>query len=136
MCLGLITSDSRVLESQYTSKQEQKSKKQHVPKSVLKNQTLSVVNQDEFKSALTALRADSDPTDWLILTYNSKNNLELLAKGENGVTEMSSHFDSKNVYYGLFRTSRSLSFSLSLSLEKNTLKHVLSTRITSVKSWN
>lgn len=62
-------------------------------------------NIDSIQEAMRAVRNDSDPTNWMSITYapNSKTKLTLQGKGEGGVDEMTQSWGPTGVYFGLVR---------------------------------
>jgi len=70
-------------------------------------ESVSLKDEESVKSFIRAVRDDTDPTDWCLITYDApkSNSLVALAKGSGGINEMLGHLNDAIVAYGLFRKS-------------------------------
>jgi len=70
----------------------------------------AIINfEDEagIKAAIKAVRADSDPTTWCLITYTAEKSktLKLHATGTGNMDDLKGHLSDKIVAYGLYRTT-------------------------------
>jgi len=72
----------------------------------------AITLQDEsaIQDALKAIRADGNPTDWILVTYIAPktNTIKLHGKGSGGLAEMRTHFKDDVVMYGLIRVNEKI----------------------------
>ena len=66
------------------------------------NANSKFADEDGIKQAIKAVRADSDPTDWLILGYVNKSQIGLLKTGQN-IQACFDMLDNSQVQYAFFR---------------------------------
>jgi len=70
----------------------------------------AIINfEDEagIRAAIKAVRADNDPTNWVLITYTADKSktLKLLATGTGNLDELKSYLSDRIVAYGLYRTT-------------------------------
>jgi len=64
------------------------------------------VNEDDIRAAIKQLRADNDPSDWLLLGYEGNTNkLNLVGRGASGLEELIALLKEDQIFYGLYRTT-------------------------------
>jgi hypothetical protein len=63
-------------------------------------------DENAIRAAIKAVRADSDPTNWCLITYTAEKSktLKLLATGTGNLDDLKSHLNDKMIAYGLYRT--------------------------------
>jgi ssRNA-specific RNase YbeY (16S rRNA maturation enzyme) len=67
---------------------------------------IQFVNEDEIRTAIKQLRADNDPTDWILLSYEGNTTkVRLAGQGVSGIDELIGHLKEDQVCYGLYRTT-------------------------------
>jgi len=67
---------------------------------------VSFADEDALRTAIKAVRADNDPTDWMLMGYEgSSNNLKLVATGNGDLDELITHLKDDQILYGLYRTT-------------------------------
>jgi len=67
---------------------------------------VSFVDEDALRAAIKAVRADNDPTDWMLMGYEgSSNSLKLVATGQGDLDELITHLKDDQILYGLYRTT-------------------------------
>ena len=59
---------------------------------------------DELTAAIATVRADSNPTDWVLAGYETKESLKLLGAGEGGIAALQAALIEGDVCYGLVRS--------------------------------
>eukprot|EP01099_Mayorella_cantabrigiensis_P005047 TRINITY_DN3945_c0_g1_i4.p1 TRINITY_DN3945_c0_g1~~TRINITY_DN3945_c0_g1_i4.p1 ORF type:complete len:503 (-),score=133.06 TRINITY_DN3945_c0_g1_i4:72-1580(-) len=65
--------------------------------------------EDEIRRTIVAVRADSQPEDWVLVSYQGQTNtIRLVGSGSGGVDELKSHLTDDNIYYGLLRVTESV----------------------------
>jgi len=64
-------------------------------------------DENGIRAAIKSVRVDSDPTNWVLITYTAEKSkvLKLLATGTGGLDELKSHLSDKIVAYGLYRAT-------------------------------
>ncbi|KAJ4454597.1 putative actin binding protein [Paratrimastix pyriformis] len=67
--------------------------------------TIEIKDKARLDEALAAVRSDSDPTSWLVMSYDQSRQgcIQLKATGQGGVNEMKEHFESAFYGYGYLR---------------------------------
>jgi len=67
---------------------------------------IQFVNEDDIRAAIKHLRANHDPTDWVLLGYEGNSNkVHLVSKGVSGLDELVHHLKEDQIFYGLYRTT-------------------------------
>jgi len=67
---------------------------------------VSFADEDALRGAIKAVRADNDPTDWLLMGYEGNTNaLKLVATGQGDLDELITHLKDDQILYGLYRTT-------------------------------
>jgi len=68
---------------------------------------LVFANEAEAQGAITDLRNNNTPTNWLLFSYadSQKNTLNLTGTGSGGVEELKTHLDIAKVSYGMVRVT-------------------------------
>jgi len=67
---------------------------------------VSFQDEDGMRAAIKSVRADSDPTDWLLIGYEGNTNaLKLIATGQGDLDELITHLKDDAIMYGLYRTT-------------------------------
>jgi len=67
---------------------------------------VTFTDEDAMRSAIKAIRADNDPTDWMLMGYEgSANTLKLVATGQGDLDELITHLKDDQILYGLYRTT-------------------------------
>lgn len=70
------------------------------------NASASVLfDEENVKNALADVRADSTPTNWALFGYADQKTIGVIGLGADGINELKSHLDSKQVLYGLVRVT-------------------------------
>jgi len=81
-------------------------KVQNIPKSSGES-IIKYVDENSIRGAIKDVRADSTPTNWVLVGYEGKkgNTLVLLGSGSSGLEEATPHLENDMVGYILFRTT-------------------------------
>jgi len=67
---------------------------------------VAFADEDSLRTAIKAVRADNDPTDWMLMGYEgSSNTLKLVATGNGDLDELITHLKDDQILYGLYRTT-------------------------------
>jgi len=63
-------------------------------------------DEDGMRAAIKAVRADNDPTDWMLMGYEGNTNtLKLVSTGQGDLDELITHLKDDQILYGLYRTT-------------------------------
>jgi hypothetical protein len=64
------------------------------------------LDEDNLREAIKAVRSNSDPTDWVLITYEGNTNkLKLAGRGEGGINQLLSNLREDAIFYGFLRTT-------------------------------
>jgi len=67
---------------------------------------VSFAGEDGLRAAIKAVRADNDPTDWMLMGYEGNTNtLKLVSTGQGDLDELITHLKNDQILYGLYRTT-------------------------------
>jgi len=67
---------------------------------------ITFADEDAMRAAIKAVRADNDPTDWMLMGYEgSANTVKLVATGQGDLDELITHLKDDQILYGLYRTT-------------------------------
>jgi len=67
---------------------------------------IQFIDEDNIKAAIKQLRADNDPTDWVLFGYEGNTNkIHLVGKGDSGLHELIALLKEDQIFYGLYRTT-------------------------------
>jgi len=71
---------------------------------------ITLQNEDEIINGIKAVRNDSDPTDWCLVTYSAPKStvLKFHASGSGGLEELRGHLKDDVIMYGLIRTNEQI----------------------------
>jgi len=71
---------------------------------------VSYQDEDAITGAIKAVRNDSDPTDWCLITYTApkSSTLKFHASGSGGLEELRTHLKDDVIMYGLIRTNEQI----------------------------
>jgi len=71
---------------------------------------ITLTGEDQIKGGIAAVRDDSSPTDWMLITYTApkSNSVKFLASGSGGLAEMRTHFKDDVVAYGIIRVTEKI----------------------------
>jgi len=114
---GLLDSDSRRMTARHAAPhKEVKASDAPVNRQVLKSRRLAFSNEEDFTTAMAALRSDADSTNWLLVDYESTNILRFVGSGSGGVSELSSNMpaDAKTCFYAMFRVDHKIDNSITV----------------------
>eukprot|EP00469_Lotharella_globosa_P009589 CAMPEP_0167775596 /NCGR_PEP_ID=MMETSP0111_2-20121227/2651_1 /TAXON_ID=91324 /ORGANISM="Lotharella globosa, Strain CCCM811" /LENGTH=518 /DNA_ID=CAMNT_0007665537 /DNA_START=30 /DNA_END=1586 /DNA_ORIENTATION=+ len=84
---------------------------------ITKTRKLKMAGDDAIPEAVKAIRSDSNPLLWMLVTYANDSTLQLHAKGETAVQEMCDALTDDQVYYAFFRVEETFDANV-----KNTVK--------------
>jgi len=67
---------------------------------------VTFAEEETLRAAIKAVRADNDPTDWLLMGYEGNTNtIKLVATGQGDLDELITHLKDDQILYGLYRTT-------------------------------
>jgi hypothetical protein len=66
---------------------------------------LSFVDEAKAQAAISDLRSNDTPTNWVLFTYAGKNSLQLVGSGSGGIEELKPHLNESSASYGLVRVT-------------------------------
>jgi len=67
---------------------------------------VTFAGEDALRASIKSVRADNDPTDWMLMGYEGNTNaLKLVATGQGDLDELITHLKDDQILYGLYRTT-------------------------------
>jgi hypothetical protein len=63
--------------------------------------SLGIVADNEFRLNLEKIRAEDDPTDWVLLSYEGNHSVKVRSFGSGGLKDFNAHLDPSEVQFGV-----------------------------------